>query len=184
MLNNSALVWFSMLKGVNDEEHGRCMFEGQGNQVTLLMCEQLATITTWTHTHSSARRDETHTFKGDLWGSEEQLKMRHWTMYDRSMGMSLWLLRKAPCSYHNSEWWRVWLWDTVHACAFVCVRRCKTSRGQKCPKFKNSPKQKCRLVRCSKVKRFTANKLGTNVALIVYKKIHKILAYSTNNNSH
>lgn len=66
MLNNSALVWFGMLKGVNDEEHGRCMFEGQGNQVTLLMCEQLATITTWTHTHSSARRDETHTFKGDL----------------------------------------------------------------------------------------------------------------------
>lgn len=61
MLNNSALAWFSMLKGVNEEEHGRCMFEGQGNQVTLLMCEQLATITTWAHTHTQVHGETRHT---------------------------------------------------------------------------------------------------------------------------
>ena len=91
----------------------------------LLMCEQLAEITTCRHTHSHTYRlTDTHTFKGDLWGSKEQLKMRHWTMYDRSMGMSLWLLRKAQCSYHNSEWWRVWperQCVCVCACACVCV---------------------------------------------------------------
>lgn len=88
---------------------------------TLLMCEQAG------RDHNMHIHIHTHSLRGDLWGSKEQLKMRYWTMYDRSVGMSVWLLRKAQCSHHNSDWWRVWAeGQRVHVCTYigVCVFHC------------------------------------------------------------
>lgn len=104
----------SRLKGVNEEEHDRCMLWGQVIQV------HSSNVWTAGRDHNMQRHKHkcVHTFKDDLWGSKEQLEIRHWTPYDRSVGMSLWLLLKAHCSYHNSEWWRVW---PEGQCACVCT---------------------------------------------------------------
>ncbi len=105
---------------------GACLEVNYTTLSVLLMCEQLAEVTTCrhvcTHTHTHTHTD-THTFRDDLWASKEQLKMRHWTMYDRSMGMSLWLLQEAKCSDHNSEWWRVRP-EGPRVCVCVCVCVC------------------------------------------------------------